>query len=81
MNYPYAAVEEILSNAVHHRSYQIGEPINVRITPTAMEITSFPGFDRSITDEKNSVKPIWRFVQEKLNDEGIQNTPYEDRKW
>ena len=52
MNYPYAAVEEILTNAVYHRSYQIGEPITVRITPSAMEITSFPGFDRSITDEK-----------------------------
>ena len=52
MNYPYAALEEILSNAVYHRSYQINEPITVRITPTAMEITSFPGFDSSITDEK-----------------------------
>lgn len=52
MNYPYAAVEEILSNAVYHRSYQINEPITVRITSSAMEITSFPGFDRSINDEK-----------------------------
>ncbi|MBP5311383.1 MAG: putative DNA binding domain-containing protein [Clostridia bacterium] len=52
MNYPYAAVEEILSNAVYHRSYRINEPITVRITPAAIEITSFPGFDRSITDEK-----------------------------
>ena len=51
MNYPYAAVEEILSNAVYHKSYQINEPITVRITPTSMEITSFPGFDNSITDE------------------------------
>lgn len=51
-NYPYAAVEEILANAVYHRSYQIQEPITVRITRTAMEITSFPGFDRSISDEK-----------------------------
>ena len=51
-NYPFRAVEEILSNAVYHRSYQIHEPITVRITPEAMEITSFPGFDRSITDEK-----------------------------
>ena len=50
-NYPYAAVEEILSNAVYHRSYQINEPITVRITPQAIEITSFPGFDRSIADE------------------------------
>ena len=50
-NYPYRAVEEILSNAVYHRSYQIHEPIEVRITPNGMEITSFPGFDRSITDQ------------------------------
>lgn len=50
-NYPYAAVEEILSNAVYHRSYQLPEPTTVRITPEAMEITSFPGFDRSITQE------------------------------
>ena len=51
VNYPFAAVEEILANAVYHRSYQINEPITVRITPEAIEVTSFPGFDRSITDE------------------------------
>ncbi|MBQ9251170.1 MAG: putative DNA binding domain-containing protein [Clostridia bacterium] len=51
VNYPFAAIEEILSNAVYHRSYQIQEPIIVRITTNAIEITSFPGFDRSITDE------------------------------
>ncbi|WP_165247254.1 AlbA family DNA-binding domain-containing protein [Adlercreutzia sp. ZJ141] len=50
-NYPYAAVEEILANAVYHRSYQIPEPIVVRISPTEIEVTSFPGFDRSITDD------------------------------
>ena len=50
-NYPYAAVEEILANAVYHRSYQINEPITVRIDPESIEITSFPGFDRSISDK------------------------------
>ena len=50
-NYPYAAIEEILSNAVYHRSYQVSEPITVRITPENIEIISFPGFDRSISDE------------------------------
>lgn len=50
-NYPYAAIEEILANAVYHRSYQINEPITVRITRESIEITSFPGFDRSISDE------------------------------
>ncbi|MGN0077202.1 MAG: RNA-binding domain-containing protein [Coriobacteriales bacterium] len=50
-NYPFAAVEEILSNAVYHRSYQVPEPITVRVTPQGIEVSSFPGFSRSITDE------------------------------
>lgn len=50
-NYPYAAVEEALCNAVYHKSYQIGEPVTVMITPEKMEITSLPGPDRTITDE------------------------------
>ncbi|MDR3283429.1 MAG: putative DNA binding domain-containing protein [Candidatus Methanoplasma sp.] len=48
-NYPYSAVEEALSNAVYHKSYQIPEPITVTITPEMMEITSIPGPDRSIS--------------------------------
>jgi ATP-dependent DNA helicase RecG len=50
-NYPYAAVEEALSNAVYHKSYQIGEPITVSVTPDRMEITSLPGPDRTISAE------------------------------
>lgn len=50
-NYPYAAVEEALSNAVYHKSYQVGEPITVSVTPDKMEITSLPGPDRTISAE------------------------------
>ncbi|MEA2021472.1 MAG: putative DNA binding domain-containing protein [Candidatus Caldatribacteriota bacterium] len=50
-NYPYVAIEEILTNAVYHRSYEIREPIEVRILPDRITIGSFPGPDRSITDE------------------------------
>lgn len=50
-NWPYAAVEEALSNAVYHKSYQIHEPVTVMITPEKMEITSVPGPDWSISDE------------------------------
>lgn len=50
-NFPFAAVEEALSNAVYHKSYQIGEPITVMVTPDKMEITSLPGPDRTITDD------------------------------
>lgn len=50
-NYSYEAIEEFLSNAIYHKSYQIHEPITVRIETDKIEITSTPGPDRSITDD------------------------------
>lgn len=51
VNYPYAAIEEALTNAVYHKSYQIPEPITVTITPECIEIISIPGPDITISDE------------------------------
>lgn len=42
-NFPYKAVEEALSNAVYHKSYELGTPIEVQIWPDKIEILSFPG--------------------------------------
>lgn len=50
-NYPYAAIEETLSNAVYHKGYDSREPIEVRVLPDRIEILSHPGADRSITSE------------------------------
>ena len=50
-NYCYEAIEEFLANAVYHKSYQIHEPITVRIEADKLEITSIPGLDKSISDE------------------------------
>lgn len=50
-NFPYAAIEEALSNAVYHRAYDEREPIEVRVEKDRMEIVSFPGPDRSVTIE------------------------------
>ncbi len=47
-NFPYAAIEEAVVNAVYHRSYEEREPIEVRITPDNLVVLSFPGPDRSI---------------------------------
>ena len=47
-NFPHAAVEEALVNAIYHRSYEEREPVEVRITPQELTILSFPGADRSI---------------------------------
>ena len=50
-NYSYEALEEFVSNAIYHRSYQEYEPITIRIEKDKIEITSVPGPDRSISDE------------------------------
>lgn len=50
-NYPYVAIEEALVNAVYHRSYDIREPIEVRINRTSISVVSHPGPDPSITLE------------------------------
>ncbi|MFH1664848.1 MAG: Fic family protein [Candidatus Omnitrophota bacterium] len=50
-NYPFIALKEALCNAVYHRSYEIREPIEVRILPDRLTIGSFPGPDRSISDK------------------------------
>lgn len=49
--YPYEAVEESLANAVYHRGYDVREPIEVRVTPAEMTITSYPGPDPSVRVE------------------------------
>lgn len=47
-NYPYTAIEEALVNAVYHRSFEIREPIEVRINRDNIRIVSHPGADPSI---------------------------------
>lgn len=42
-NFPYAAIEEALVNAVYHKSYEVREPIEVSIRKDRIEILSFPG--------------------------------------
>ena len=69
-NWPYRAVEEALSNAVYHRSYQIHEPITVTITPECIEILSLPGPDRSISDDdlENRVLISSRYRNRRIGD-------------
>lgn len=50
-NYPYQALEEILANAIYHRSYQVNSPIIIEVTPEEIEVYSVPGPDRWISDD------------------------------
>lgn len=42
-NFPYSAIEEALSNAVYHKSYEHPAPIEVQVWADKIEILSFPG--------------------------------------
>ena len=42
-NYPYAALEEVLVNAVYHRGYDDHEPVEVRIYHDRIDVISYPG--------------------------------------
>lgn len=42
-NYPYAAIEEVLANAVYHRSYELRNTIEVNVRLDEIEVLSFPG--------------------------------------
>ncbi len=50
-NYPLKALEEAISNAVYHKSYQIHEPVTITVYPDRIEIVSIPGPFRSISDD------------------------------
>ena len=67
-NYPFAALEEALCNAVYHRSYEIREPIEVRILPDKIEVSSFPGIDPSI--RKKDLKKL-KFVSRRYRNRRI----------
>jgi ATP-dependent DNA helicase RecG len=42
-NFPYDAVEEALSNAIYHKSYESASPIEVQVWPDKIEVLSHPG--------------------------------------
>ena len=63
-NYPYAAIEEALSNAIHHKSYEIPEPITMTVTPDKLDILSLPGPDRN---KKFTENPDFIWKNTKIN--------------
>jgi ATP-dependent DNA helicase RecG len=47
-NFPYAAIEECVVNAIYHRGYDVREPVEVRIDRQELVVLSYPGPDRSV---------------------------------
>jgi len=50
-NYPYAALEEVVANAVFHKSWDDRNPIEIRVNPTSIEVLSFAGPMPPITND------------------------------
>ncbi len=69
-NYSYEALEEFISNAVYHKSYQQYDPIVIRIEKELIEIYSAPGPDRSISDKdiKNLIMRTGRYRNRRIGD-------------
>jgi ATP-dependent DNA helicase RecG len=42
-NYPYEAFEEMIANAIYHRSYEEREPVEIRVLSDRIEVHSYPG--------------------------------------
>lgn len=49
--FPFAAVEEAVVNAVHHRGYEreFPDPVQVEILPQLLRVVSFPGPDPTVS--------------------------------
>ena len=69
-NYPYAALEEAVANALYHWDYQVREPVEIRIYPDSIIILNYGGPDRSIkmkAFEEGVIKPR-RYRNRRLGD-------------
>ncbi|RLD44889.1 MAG: hypothetical protein DRI86_06360 [Bacteroidetes bacterium] len=54
-NFPFEALEEAISNAVYHKSYEIGSPIEIQVWPDKITILSYPGPMPPITSKVISI--------------------------
>ncbi len=70
LNFPYDALEEALANAVYHRNYELREPIEIRILPTAIEIISYNGVDPSLkqTDFEKGIIRTRRYRNRRIGE-------------
>ncbi len=66
-NYPYDALEEVTCNAAFHKSYDVENPIEIRINPASIEVLSFEG-------------PMPPIGAEDLSKERIVNRFYRNRR-
>jgi len=80
-NYPFSAVEEILVNAVFHKSYRIQEPVEIRIYIDCIKIINHPGPEKSINmDDLKSGRAIARRYRNRRIGEFLKEIDLSEKK-
>ncbi|MDR1621907.1 MAG: putative DNA binding domain-containing protein [Synergistaceae bacterium] len=80
-NYPYAALEESLVNAVFHKSYRIQEPVEIRIYVNCIKIINYPGPEKWIDMEQfKSGKAIARRYRNRRIGEFLKEIDLSEKK-
>jgi ATP-dependent DNA helicase RecG len=80
-NYPYGALEEVLVNSIFHKSYRIGEPVEIRIYVDQIKIINYPGPDKYIDmDELKNGKAIARRYRNRRIGEFLKEIDLSEKK-
>jgi len=60
-NYPYEAMEEVLVNAIFHKSYRVQEPVEIRVYVDCIKVINYPGPEKAIKmDDLKSGRAVAR---------------------
>jgi len=80
-NYPYDALEEILVNAVFHKSYRILEPVEIRIYVDSIKIINYPGPEKTINmDDLRTGRAIARRYRNRRIGEFLKEIDLSEKK-
>jgi ATP-dependent DNA helicase RecG len=80
-NYPYSALEEILVNAVFHKSYRIQEPVEIRIYVDCIKIINHPGPEKFINmDDFSTGRAIARRYRNRRIGEFLKEIDLSEKK-
>lgn len=59
-NYPYNALEEVLVNAIFHKSYREPEPVEIRIYVDSIQVLNYPGLAKRVSGKSDTT--TWRYL-------------------
>ena len=80
-NYPYNALEEVLVNAIFHKSYRIQEPVEIRIYLDCIKIINYPGPEKWINiDDLKAGRAIARRYRNRRIGEFLKEIDLSEKK-